>query len=56
MIQENPEHSDLTKLGEGGTHPNRNLETFPQPKPGTRLCGGTADFRVYLYLPQDRTA
>ena len=33
MIQENPEHSDLTKLGEGGTHPNRNLETFPNRNP-----------------------
>ena len=33
MIQENPEDSDLTKLGEGGTHPNRNLETFPNRNP-----------------------
>ena len=29
MIQENPEHSDLTKLGEEEFNLNRNLETFP---------------------------
>ena len=29
MNQTNPEHENLTKLGEGGTHPNRTLETFP---------------------------
>ena len=29
MNQTNPEHENLSKLGEGGTHPNRTLETFP---------------------------
>ena len=33
MNEANPEHKDLTKLGEGGTHPNRNLETFPNRNP-----------------------
>ena len=29
MNETNSEHTNLTKLGEGGTHPNRTLETFP---------------------------
>ena len=29
MNQTNPEHENLSKLGEGGTHPKRTLETFP---------------------------
>jgi 7-cyano-7-deazaguanine reductase len=33
MSDQNPEHSNLTKLGEGGTHPNRKLETFPNRNP-----------------------
>ena len=33
MSQINPEHKNLTKLGEGGTHPNRSLETFPNRNP-----------------------
>jgi len=33
MIQENPEHSDLSQLGKGGTQPNRELETFPNRNP-----------------------
>ena len=33
MSETNPEHKDLSKLGEGGTHPNRNLETFPNRNP-----------------------
>ena len=33
MIQTNPEHEDLTKLGEGATQPKRELETFPNRNP-----------------------
>ena len=33
MSETNPEHKNLSKLGEGGTHPNRNLETFPNRNP-----------------------
>jgi len=33
MIQENPEHSELSQLGKGGTHPSRELETFPNRNP-----------------------
>ena len=34
MSETNPEHSNLTKLGEGGTQPKRELETFPNRNPG----------------------
>ena len=37
MNESNPEHKDLTKLGEGGTHPNRNLETFSKSKSGALI-------------------
>jgi len=33
MIQENPEHSELSQLGKGGTQPSRELETFPNRNP-----------------------
>ena len=33
MTETNPEHSNLTKLGEGGTQPKRELETFPNRNP-----------------------
>ena len=33
MSTNNPEHANLTKLGEGGTHPQRELETFPNRNP-----------------------
>ena len=33
MSEPNPEHSNLTKLGEGGTQPKRELETFPNRNP-----------------------
>ena len=33
MNSENPEHSNLTELGKGGTQPSRTLETFPNRNP-----------------------
>ena len=33
MTDNNPEHEDLTKLGEGTTRPKRELETFPNRDP-----------------------
>ena len=33
MTDSNPEHENLTKLGEGGTSPKRSLETFPNRNP-----------------------
>ena len=33
MSETNPEHTNLTKLGEGGTQPKRELETFPNRNP-----------------------
>ena len=33
MNEKNPEHANLSKLGEGGTHPKRSLETFPNRNP-----------------------
>ena len=33
MNSENPEHSNLTELGKGGTQPDRALETFPNRNP-----------------------
>ena len=33
MTENNPEHEDLTKLGEGTTRPKRELETFPNRDP-----------------------
>ena len=33
MNLENPEHSNLTELGKGGTQPSRTLETFPNRNP-----------------------
>jgi len=33
MNADNPEHANLTKLGEGGTQPKRELETFPNRNP-----------------------
>ena len=33
MTDNNPEHEDLTKLGEGTTRPKRELETFPNRNP-----------------------
>ena len=33
MTENNPEHEDLTKLGEGATQPKRELETFPNRDP-----------------------
>ena len=33
MNETTPEHTNLTKLGEGGTQPKRELETFPNRNP-----------------------
>ena len=33
MTDSNPEHENLTKLGEGGTSPKCSLETFPNRNP-----------------------
>ena len=33
MNKPNPEHENLSKLGEGGTQPKRELETFPNRNP-----------------------
>ena len=33
MSEQNPEHLNLSKLGEGGTQPKRELETFPNRNP-----------------------
>ncbi len=33
MTDQNPEHDDLTRLGEGRTEPSRELETFPNRNP-----------------------
>ena len=33
MNEQNPEHINLSKLGEGGTQPKRELETFPNRNP-----------------------
>ena len=33
MTEGNPEHTNLTQLGKGGTSPNRELETFPNRNP-----------------------
>ena len=37
MTDANPEHSNLTKLGEGGTQPKKELETFPNRNPGATM-------------------
>ena len=70
MNQTNPEHENLSKLGEGGTNPNRTLETFPnrnaerdyvvelKTNEFTCLCPktGQPDFATIKleYVPEDR--
>ena len=70
MNEENPEHENLTKLGQGGTQPQVELETFPNRDPGrsyvvelrtsefTCLCPktGQPDFADILihYVPDQK--
>ena len=51
MTDQNPEHDDLTRLGEGRTEPSRELETFPNRNPDRDYLVELHK-RILLSLPQ----
>ena len=58
MIQTNPEHEDLTKLGEGAHSTETRVGNLPQPQPGTTPtwsnCGPT-NSPAFAPKPANRT-